>query len=384
MQILAIEWLGTSLAERPFCVRLLRILTLNQYWRSRMRACRGLTSLQIVALAVAAIGCRSPMEVCTNGLMRVRVSPVNDNSVSPVSARILPGTRNSCNFRVALIDIDGVLLNKNVQVLMTNGENAVSIFREKLDAAAKDPRVVAVLLRINSPGGGVAASDMMRRDLLDFKHRKNIPIVACLMDVSAGGAYYIATAADRIVAHPTTITGGLGVILNLYNLQDTLAQFNVQSQPIKAGERIDLGTPVKPLPPESKAILQKIADEFGARLQQTITQTRQPHNIKDADLFDGRIFSASQALEIGLVDDIGYLDDSIAVAEQLAGVEGRTSVVMYRRDTDRALTPYDITPNLPVLNSIMPLSIPGMDRSQLPTYLYMWQPEPLLEKNGGT
>ena len=324
------------------------------------------------------------MEVCTNGLMRVRVSPVNDNSVSPVSARILPGTRSSCNFRVALIDIDGVLLNKNVQVLMTNGENAVSIFREKLDAAAKDPHVVALLLRINSPGGGVAASDMMRRDLLDFKQRKNIPIVACLMDVSAGGAYYIATAADRIVAHPTTITGGLGVILNLYNLQDTLAQFNVQSQPIKAGERIDLGSPVKPLPPESKAVLQKIADEFGARLQQTIVQTRRPQNIKDADLFDGRIFSASQAQEIGLVDDLGYLDDAIVVAEQLAGLEGRASVVMYRRDTDRALTAYDITPNLPVLNSMMPLSIPGMDRSQLPTYLYMWQPEPLLEKNGGT
>ncbi len=266
---------------------------------------------------------------------------------------------------------------------MSNGENPVSIFREKLDAVAEDPRVVAVLLRINSPGGGVTACDMMRRDLLDFKQRKNVPVTACLMDVSAGGAYYIATAADRIVAHPTTITGGLGVILNLYNLEDTLLQFNVRSEPIKSGSRIDLGTPLAQISPESKAMLQKIADEFGSRLRETVASTRRPANIKDADLYDGRVFSASQALEIGLIDEIGYLDDAILGAEQLAGTQGRSSIVMYRRDNDRALTPYDITPNLPVLNAVVPLSVPGMDRSQMPTFLYLWQPEPLLEKSGG-
>jgi protease-4 len=321
------------------------------------------------------------MRVKTDSNLRAHVSLVNDNNaVSPVAARLLQGQTQCSDCRIALIDVDGVLLNKNVQVLMNNGENPVSIFREKLDAAAADPKVCALVLRINSPGGGVTACDMMRRDLLDFRQRKPIPVVACLMDVSAGGAYFLATACDQIVAHPTTITGGLGVVLNLYNLQDTLAQFNVQSETIKAGEKTDLGTPLKSLTPEDKAVLQRIADEFAYRFQETIMIARGLSMPASAHLFSGQVYSAPQARQMGLVDDLGYLDDAVNLARQMAGVEA--SVVMYRRDNDRAFTPYDITPNLPIQNSIIPLSMPGLDRNHLPTFLYMWQPDPALEKFG--
>ncbi len=342
---------------------------------------RAFAILLAVCLSLPPTGCRGPMQVTTSSNLRAHVSLVNDNNaVSPVAARNLIGQSRCGECRIALIDVDGVLLNRNVQVLGANGENPVSIFREKLDAAAADPKVRGLVLRINSPGGGVTACDVMRRDLLNFRQSKPIPVVACMMDVSAGGAYYLATGCDRIVAHPTTITGGLGVVLNLYNLQDTLAQFNVQSETIKAGQQTDMGSPLKVLSPEAKATLQGIADGFALSFRETIMETRRLPDANLRQLFDGQIYSGPQARQLGLVDDLGYLDDAINLTRRMAGVEA--SVVMYRRDNDRAFTPYDITPNLPIQNTIIPVSVPGLDRSQLPTFLYMWQPDPLLEKTG--
>ncbi len=151
-------------------------------------------------------------------------------------------TRRSA--RVAIIDVDGLLLNTDMTGPGAMGENPVSLFRERLDRVACDRRVVAVVVRINSPGGGVTASDMMWHDLMAFKAQTQLPVVASVLDLGAGGGYYLSTAADQIVAHPTSVIGGIGVILNLYNLRDTMAQFNVIGVPIKAGKKIDLGSPI--------------------------------------------------------------------------------------------------------------------------------------------
>src|SRR5262249_47298482 len=115
--------------------------------------------------------------------------------------------------KVALIDVDGLLLNQNLTGPYSTGENPVDLFREKLDRAAADPCVCALVVRINSPGGAVTAADVMWRDLRQFHLKTRRPVVACLMDLGCGGAYYLATAADVIVAHPTTITGGIGVLI---------------------------------------------------------------------------------------------------------------------------------------------------------------------------
>ena len=134
-----------------------------------------------------------------------------------------------CGPAVAEIDVDGILLNMDMTGPGSAGENPVSLFRERLDAAAADPCTRAVVVRINTYGGGVTACDMMRHDLEMFKNRTGVPVVACLLDTGAGGGYYIATAADQIVATPTTITGGIGVILNLYNIEDFLTKNDVHS-----------------------------------------------------------------------------------------------------------------------------------------------------------
>ncbi|MEM6330231.1 MAG: S49 family peptidase [Planctomycetota bacterium] len=379
-----------------------------------------------VVVAVGATGClgSKPVKVCMQGDITaggtINTVLATDNNPGRLCPRTLP-RQPRCGGKIALVDVDGLLVNRNLSGQGSLGENPVALFREKLEAVEADPQVGAVLLRINSPGGGVTACDMMRRDLQRMRERTGLPVVACLMDLGAGGAYYLASASDVVVAHPTTLTGGLGVIFNRYLIKEAMAAQNVFAEPVRVGEMIDIGSPVREITDAEADVLQGIAEQYHNRLRVAVTQarpslvTRLPTplappgeeglagagTLGDGDpgdgdpeetnssgfdpsgtVFDGRILLAADAVELGLVDQIGYLDDALATARGLAGAATCRTVV-YRRSNDRALTAYDITPNLPTPAVSVPLSIPGLDRSQLPTFLYLWQPEPLLERTGG-
>lgn len=346
-----------------------------------LRAILGRPSRGFYALAVLtlALGCRHPLRVHTDSNITLTTPPIT--GATPLREMSMHG--NPCSTaKVAVIDVDGLLLNTDMVGLYSQGENPVALFREKLDRASTDPCVRAIVLRINSYGGGVTATDMMWHDLAAFRGRTQLPVVACLMDVATGGAYYLATGADQIFAHPTTVTGGMGVILNLYNLQDTMAQFNVRGTPIKAGPNVDLGSPVRAMDDASKKILQDMANEFQARFREVVRQTRPEHDPGRNEDFDGRILTAQQAMDRGLVDRIGYLDEAVATAQQMAGVPG-ARVVFYHRTNDPARSLYSITPNIPIQTNLFPLSIPGFERTRLPTFLYLWQPEPTMERLAG-
>jgi protease IV len=335
----------------------------------------------LLGLLVIGSGCaHRPLRMEMKGDVTARTPP--DNSTSPLARRTLPHT-NPLGPAVAVIEVDGLLVNRNLSGFGSHGENPVGLFREKLDAAAADPDIRALVLRINSPGGGVTATDIMRRDLEAFRLCREIPIIACLMDVGTGGAYYIATGADVILAHPTTVTGGIGVILNVYNLEDTLGQFNVVPMPVKSGEKIDMPSPLRAMEKEERKILEQIAEEFHQRFRNQVLQSRPKLRLGDEG-FDGRIFTATQAERDGLVDQIGYLDDAVRLAREAAGLPTRGRVVMFRRSNDRAFTAYDTTPNIPLQNSLLPLNIPGLDRSSLPTFLYLWQPDPSYVTTAGS
>lgn len=332
----------------------------------------------IALLALSAAACCRPLEVITKGTFLADVPPVLDRG--PLCEVIVEA--GSGEGRVAIIDVDGLLLNTDMVGVYSLGENPVATFREKLKRVEADRCVSAVVLRINSPGGGATASDVMWHELVTFKSRRSIPVVACLMDVGAGGGYLLASAADYILAHPTSVTGGVGVILNLYNLQDTMAQFNVLSQSVRAGENIDLGSSAKLLTPEDRALLQQMADEFHARFRATVVEARPQANLDPAIDLDGRVFTAKQALERGLIDEVGYLDDAIERARALAG-GAAGSVVLLRRHGDAGRTAYAVSPNVPQQGNLLPFSIPGLDRSRMPTFMYLWQPEPTMFRLGG-
>lgn len=285
--------------------------------------------------------------------------------------------------RIGLIDVDGLLLNQNMTGLYSVGENPVASFREKLEAVALDPRVTAIVVRINSPGGGVTACDILAEELRRFRSETKKPVVCCLMDLATSGAYYVALGADTIIAHPTTITGGVGSIFNHYNLVDAMAQLNLVADPIKSGPMVDLGSVTAAMDDASRGLLQEMADSFRDRFRGRLREHRR--GMTEADftaIGDGRVVSAQKALNLKMVDQIGYVHDAIAEAERLSGVSG-SEVVLFQRSGYPARSLYAITPNAPIQGEIIPFSYPGLDRTKLPTFLYLWQPDPTILRQGG-
>jgi len=316
-------------------------------------------------------------DVSMDGELKTLVSIGNEGRATPLRSTVVAGNPTT-DGKVAVLDLDDFLVNRSLGGLTGGGENPIALFREKIDRVIEDPSVRAVVLRINSPGGGVTASDIIAHELTRLRSQRNLPIAASVLSVGTGGAYYVATACDTIVAHPTSIVGGVGVILNVYNLQDTMGQFNVLSSPIKSGEKIDAGTPERPIGEEEMEMLQQIADAFHDRFIQWV-QTRRPQASGFVDQWsDGRVVTGPRALELGLIDQIGYLDAAIDWAKQQAGLDADGAVVMYRRDNDPAYTALDSMAGQPSLTPLIPLRIPGLDRSSMPTFLYMWQADPAM------
>ncbi len=355
-------------------LRLLLLLTLiiGMGCRTRPFSMRGIMDVNGAMKMDGKMDVAGDMKMSGN----MNTSMKTDNTASRLSSVVIQSGKNSsCEpiGKLAIIDVDGILINKNISGLGSMNENPVALFREKLDALRLDPMVRAVVLRINSPGGGVTAADIMSRDVISFRQETQIPVVACLMDVGAGGAYYLASHTDAIIAHPTSIVGGIGVILNVYNLEDTLGQFNIASEPIKAGDQIDIASTERAMEKGERATLQKIADSFHSRFIDHVKSVR-PNSAGVKENFGGGIFTGADALKNGLIDDVGYLDDAIALARIKSNLGTDSSVVMLRRDNDRAYSQFDVTPNTPY--SLLPIKMPGLDRSTLPTFLYLWQADP--------
>ncbi|MCM2373744.1 S49 family peptidase [Aporhodopirellula aestuarii] len=390
----------------------------------------GLPSLALLVgglLVVASIGCQTPIRALVGGKMNlggkmgvdgdIRMSGEmvtvsrSDNTATPIRTVQVDGYQNAGGGRIAIVDVDGLIVNRNFSGLNSMGENPVALFREKMRRIECDGSISAVVLRINTPGGGVTATDILAHDVANLKQCRNIPVVACLMTTGCGGGYYLATHADQIVAHPTSVVGGIGVILNTYNMQDTLAQYNIIPVPVKSGEKIDLGSPERTMEKHERAILQTMANQFHDRFIAQVRSARgqrlvegeellslglsdKEKDVEEDDfddegarrdlgeLFDGRVWTGEQAVALGLVDSTGYLDDAIEIAGRMAGLPENAPVVLLRRDNDRALSEFDVTPNSP-MSSLLPLSIPGLDRSKMPTFLYLWQPEPSFVTAGG-
>jgi protease-4 len=350
--------------------------------------------MPVLLALLGAVGCQHPIPITGHfhgsgsvaaqadirGEVAVKLPLTADPG--PMVATIVQASRNANpGPKIALIDVDGLILNQNLEGVMGSGENPVSAFREKLSGAAQDPSVVAVVLRINSPGGSVTACDVMSDELERFRAVTRKPVVACLMDVATAGGYYLALGADRIVALPTSMTGGVGVIFNHFNLQDAMAQFNIMPAPVKAGENIDMGSVTQPLDPKTRELLQEIAEGFRKRFTDRVTHRRPALTADDRRGFaDGRVVSATKALSLHLVDRLGYIHDAIQEAEQLAGLDD-AAVVLYHRAGSPARSLYAIAPTPPHLSEAIPFSYPGLDRGKLPSFLYLWQPDPTVPRN---
>lgn len=278
--------------------------------------------------------------------------------------------------KIAVIDVDGILINTHKPSFFEEGENPVSVFVEKLDRAAKDPAVKAVVLRINSPGGGVTASDLMHQELLTFKQRTQgkKPVVAVLMDVAASGGYYVACGADRIIAQPTTVTGSIGVIMQLFSLSGTMDKIGAETTAIKSGQMKDAGSPFKKLTPAEREIFQTLVNQYFDRFVQVVAQGRP--NLTEEQIrkvADGRVYSAQQALELGFVDRIGTLRD--ALAEIKAKIDAkRVRVVIYHRPLGWRPNIYAESPAAAPQVNMVNIQIPESLALPQAQFMYLWAP----------
>jgi protease-4 len=277
-----------------------------------------------------------------------------------------------CKNKVAVIDVDGMILNARTSGLLSSGDNPVSAFREKLDAAAEDPHVKAIVLRINSPGGAVTASDIMYQDLVSFRQETNKPVVACMMDVAASGGYYLAMGCDQVYAHPTTVTGSIGVIMTMYNASELFSMLGIKSNPIKSGPNKDLGNPARPMTEEERAILQGMVNRYYDEFVQIVAKGRHMDEKRVRQLADGRVYTGLDAQKLGLVDHIGYLEDAIHTAMDLACVKD-ARIVAYTRGQGYCGSCYAKAPRIPSEINVK-LDLPGLPGRGGATFMYLWEP----------
>ena len=234
--------------------------------------------------------------------------------------------RGSDDAVIAIVTIQGVI-NGNGSPL--DGDGSMAYVSEQLRAVAANDNVRAVILQVDSPGGGLTASDQLYNEVKKLRE-KNIPVLAWAGSMMASGGYYIAVAADEIMASPTATVGSIGVIMQHFQVRELLEKIGVKVDPITSGERKDLASPFREMTDEERQLLQNYIDTAHKRFVDIVAEGRKMPEEEVRKLADGGIFSAEAAKENGLVDSVGYIDDAIAWAEAKAKKKNMR-VIGYRR-----------------------------------------------------
>jgi protease-4 len=190
--------------------------------------------------------------------------------------------------------------------------------------------IKAIVLRVDSPGGAVAPTQEIYEEIEKLKKKK--PVIASFGGMAASGGYYIGSACDEIVANPGTLTGSIGVIMQLGNIEELLKKVGVQGYSVKSGANKDIGSPLKPLTPEGKAILQGLVDNVHAQFVRAVAKGRRLTEDKVKSLADGRVYSGEQAKGLGLVDVLGNMDDAVELAAKRVGMKAKPQVVYSRAE----------------------------------------------------
>ena len=241
--------------------------------------------------------------------------------------------------------------------------------RNQLRQANEDRRVKAVVLEVDSPGGGVVPTDQMHDSIQDFKEETGKPVVVSMGQTAASGGYYISTAADRIFANANTLTGSLGVIFEYLNFTEAAEEYGIQQEVVKSGPFKDIGSPTREPTEEELEILQAYVDEGYDQFVQVIVEGRDLPEQIVRELADGRVYSGQQAETLGLVDELGDLERATEVSKELAGVE-RATVVRYQRRSPGIveLLQARLTQSKP--EAVQVLETAGLDLNPQLQYLY--------------
>jgi protease-4 len=281
-------------------------------------------------------------------------------------------------FALALAVFTGVfffayLTGGDAKVLALFSGDGVGVLQ--IEGAIDDPRTViaelrrlrempwvkAIVVRVDSPGGAVAPTQEIFAEIQRSKKKK--PFIASMGSIAASGGYYIAAACDKIVANPGTLTGSIGVIMQLSNVEELMKKIGVKGYNVKSGANKDIGSPFQPLSAEGKEILQSLVDNVHSQFVAAVAQGRGLDEARVRKLADGRIYSGAQAKDLGLVDQFGTLEDAIELAARRGGIAGEPAVYYSRPEQERWWER--------MFMGVFGRRLPGAERSWL---RYEWSP----------
>ena len=275
--------------------------------------------------------------------------------------------------KVLVISIDGTISAQSKRGLLGNSPSLVQEVSSRLKKAAEDEEIKALVLKVNSPGGGVTASDVLYNEIVRFKKKTGAKVVVSMMDVAASGGYYVSLPADHIMAHPTTLTGSIGVIFIRPKVAGLMEKIGVSVEISKSGRNKDMGFPFKPDTPEQKKIINNIIDDYAARFQGLVKKHRSISAEKLKTIFTAQIFSAEGAKKAGLVDSLGYLPDAINEACKLAGIAEDSRVITYKRKSYPDDTLYNSATSQAITPALINLDV-GNIMPPKAGFHYLWLP----------
>lgn len=320
---------------------------------------------KFIILALVAIAANTLGGCAVNVPVTARVQPLEEEVVS-----------GEGKDKILMMDVTGVISDREKKgpLRLSSRPSMVARIKEELTKAKEDDDIKALVLRINSPGGTVSASDIIYHEVKEFKKEKGVKVVACIMGLGTSGSYYVAAASDKIVALPTGVTGSIGVILLKVNMEGLMEKIGIQDEVVMSGDKKDSALPFRPLSPQERELLQGIIDDFYRRFVTVVEEARPEADIKNRkELTDGRVFAAQQALELGLVDQLGYLEDAIELAKKEAGIR-EARVIVYKRPDAYKNNIYSLGGDGPDAVSLIGSELTGFGRALNPDFMYLWMP----------
>jgi len=318
-------------------------------------------SIIVTLFVLFLTGCEAP---------KIRIFPSHSD---PLKEYTLQGKAKE---KIVVIPIRGIISDAPRKQFLSTWPSMVQEIVSQLRKAEDDPDVKAVLLKIDSPGGSVIASDLIYNEIMVFKERKKAKVVAAMMGVAASGGYYIALPADFILAHPTTVTGSVGVLFLSPNVSGLMEKIGIEMNVSKTGENKDMGSPFRQATAVEKQIIKDLIDQLGKRFLDRIAEHRglEPKRLKE--ISSARIYLADDAFKLGMVDSIGYLDEAVSQTKKLADLPEDAKIVVYRRTEypddnlySTSTSRYDGR-SLSLVSLDLPPSLSGLQAG----FYYLWQP----------
>jgi protease-4 len=291
---------------------------------------------------------------------------------APLREYTLQGTGTN---KVLVIPVFGFISDHREQSFLRSQPSLVQELVSHLSKAEQDRNVKAVVLKIDSPGGTVTASDILYNEIRSFKERTGAKVVVSVMNMAASGGYYISLPADHIAAHPTSIIGSIGVLYIQPKVNGLMEKVGVDFEVSKSGEMKDMGSPLRPSTEEEKQLMQDLTETLGQRFLDLVMEHRKLNKQQLDNIATGRVYIADEALQTGLIDSVSYLEDAIEKAKNLAELPESAKVIVYRRSKYPDDNLYNTATmqqaeGLPIVNLELPDSI-----SQLRTgFYYLWAP----------